>query len=612
MLRSLASTAGGRLPVYKTRIGSGVGRKRGLVPQKLSTNGKLLSTRLSVVGASGSTIRESPSSFDASLAANTVPGSLAVWPRNLPNPLGAVVPLQCSPQVILPIASLRAVRVQSRWMSTSGGGGRGNSKPESPAEAQAASSEEVKTVGTATPASSTPISAQFENRIKKVVTDLNLGDQLAVSGILLLLAFIGLGPFVVQKMKQSDSTYEDLMTDDPVDDFVVSQQWGDLEKRNPVENLLKDVLQSKALQKAAQQFVISIMESTEFKAALNRLVKELWRDLVEDPETLQQIIKVLQVAIQDKAILKAAQTLVMDLVDEPEVKAALIQMIQRLGTDQAVQGATQSLITESAHNVLNDAEILDHSMEFATDVLGDDIVQRTAGEALRNTVGHAFRPTSTIVLTATGVGLLLFGVVAIGYAKSSDQEARLFETAARSMQTNATYGMVQIVTWPGRAIQWAVRVCGYCLSYPFVVLQSSLVQLGGAVGSRVQRTSRYATGSVARFLIATGQACSSRLERSRRHVSNWLGVALQGVAQYLNGSVVGAATRHLANAYTVAAAATASFLIRTQQTCSKGASASQRAGKSSVGALSKASKQLVDTIVRFSCFLQDWWFNVII
>jgi hypothetical protein len=31
-------------------------------------------------------------------------------------------------------------------------------------------------------------------------------------------------------------------------------------------------------------------------------------------------------------------------------------------------------------------------MEFATDVVGDDVVQRTSGEALRNTVTYAVRP----------------------------------------------------------------------------------------------------------------------------------------------------------------------------------------------------------------------------
>ena len=39
-----------------------------------------------------------------------------------------------------------------------------------------------------------------------------------------------------------------------------------------------------------------------------------------------------------------------------------------------------------------DPEILDHSMEFASDVVGDDVVQRTSGEALWNTISYSVRP----------------------------------------------------------------------------------------------------------------------------------------------------------------------------------------------------------------------------
>jgi hypothetical protein len=35
-------------------------------------------------------------------------------------------------------------------------------------------------------------------------------------------------------------------------------------------------------------------------------------------------------------------------------------------------------------------------MEFATDVVGDDVVQRTAGEALYNTLSYAVRPTLSV------------------------------------------------------------------------------------------------------------------------------------------------------------------------------------------------------------------------
>lgn len=57
-----------------------------------------------------------------------------------------------------------------------------------------------------------------------------------------------------------------------------------------------------------------------------------------------------------------------------------------------VLAATQKLLMESAHRALNDEEILDHSMEFVADVVADDTIQRTTGDAIRHTISHAVRP----------------------------------------------------------------------------------------------------------------------------------------------------------------------------------------------------------------------------
>jgi len=65
-----------------------------------------------------------------------------------------------------------------------------------------------------------------------------------------------------------------------------------------------------------------------------------------------------------------------------------------------VTEAVQKLLTKSVHNTLNDSRVLEHSMEFPTDLVGDDIIQRTLGEALRNTFTYAVQP-----------GLVLWGVV---------------------------------------------------------------------------------------------------------------------------------------------------------------------------------------------------------
>jgi len=311
---------------------------------------------------------------------------------------------------------------------------------------------------------------QLEQRFKQVVHELNLGDQLAVLLIAVFTAVLLTAPYAVRHMKEAaaeDDDYGDrLSTEDFVDEFakLARTEWGteinaeeETDPKNVVEVLLKDVFKSTALQHAAQEFVVQILQSDRFKEAVSRLVKELWSDLVNDPETVAQVVKLLEIAIQNPDVKKAAQELVLQVfVQEAEVREALIGMIQQLGQDDVVRQAVVRLLTDSAHTTLNDPDLLDHSMEFATDVVGDDIVQQTAGEALRKSVGHAVRPATTVLLAAAGVGFLIFGVLAIGYSRSSEQEAVLFESAARSLQSNATFGIMRILTWPLRALQTAV------------------------------------------------------------------------------------------------------------------------------------------------------------
>lgn len=330
---------------------------------------------------------------------------------------------------------------------------------------EVASSSPSQVTASAAAGASRNVATQIR-RIRQQVIDLNKGDQAAVISITLLTAAILIGPYMLRNLRKAeDEDFDDFFSmDDPIDELarLARNKWEALHgvdqdnkekgEKNALEIMLSDVLQSKALQQAAQAFVIQTIESEPVKAALQRLLKELFTDLINDKETLAQFVKLLQFAIQNPDVKAAAQQLVLDIVEEPDVKDALIQMIQRLGNDPQVQSATQTLLQDSTHHVLNDPDVLDHSMEFATDVLGDDIVQRTAGEALRNTVGHAFRPATSVLLTAAGVGLMIFGLLAIGYARSSEQEAILFESAARSLQTNTANGLVRIVTWPGRML----------------------------------------------------------------------------------------------------------------------------------------------------------------
>ena len=210
-------------------------------------------------------------------------------------------------------------------------------------------------------------------------------------------------------MRNSDSTYEDLDPDDPVadlakvvrDEYVKTTGEDGLLSLGGVsvgglDSLVADLLSSPRIQGAVTDLVTQVLESKQFKRATQVLIKELRKDLVEDPETLAQVINLLQNVIQDDNIKEAAIQLVMEVFNDKEVLDELVTLLERLGREKEVLAATQALLVESAHNALNDPEILDHSMEFATDVVGDDVVQQTAGEALYNTFSYAVRPTLSV------------------------------------------------------------------------------------------------------------------------------------------------------------------------------------------------------------------------
>lgn len=264
-----------------------------------------------------------------------------------------------------------------------------------------------------------------EATIKRAVEELSTGDLLSVYGIVLFIVIIAVGPSLIRRMQSSDDQYNVIDPEDPVMDLArmirgeylesIKRSMGNVENEDEevaeeddkertggrasamgLDRIVADLLKSPQIQEAATTLVTKIIQSSQFKTACQLLLKELLKDLLEDPDTLKQVIHLLQNAIVDEKIKEAAVQLATEIFGDDRVLDELVVLVQRLGMEQQVKFATQALLVESAHNALNDPEILDHSMEFATDVVGDDVVQQTAGEALYNTMSYAFRPTLSV------------------------------------------------------------------------------------------------------------------------------------------------------------------------------------------------------------------------
>jgi len=306
---------------------------------------------------------------------------------------------------------------------------------------------ETETTPTSTPTNEldATVAERAQQRIEKLVdrvsnrlprTDISMSDYAATAGAFILLTLLLVSPYMARQMRKSDNMYEFDDDYDPVahiekifrkelESYFMSEDTHDESKTgvllidNTVE-FISDVLQSKALQDGISQLFADVLDSKPVKDACHKLLKELWDGLVSDPETLEQLVQLLQQAIKTDAIRAAVLELVREIVKDKELFDELVELLRRLGQDNEVQAATQALLTESAHNALNDPDILDHSMQFATDVVGDDIVQRTSGEALRNTVTYAVRPGLSAVLSVVGVGFLLLSLSALGRGSAAD------------------------------------------------------------------------------------------------------------------------------------------------------------------------------------------------
>lgn len=105
-------------------------------------------------------------------------------------------------------------------------------------------------------------------------------------------------------MKQAESKYVELDEYDPiaqVEKIVRYDLFGEealedeyerdrAQHRSPrsIENTIDmaaDVLQSEALQEAIASLITRVLESVQFQNACQTLLKNLWNDLVTDPET---------------------------------------------------------------------------------------------------------------------------------------------------------------------------------------------------------------------------------------------------------------------------------------------------------------------------------------
>lgn len=374
---------------------------------------------------------------------------------------------------------------------------------------------------------------------------------LGIVGLTTAAAVYFISPEAIDQMKKSSREYDEI---DPEDDMYLQMKEVSHEIRGEIarkifgkeltemvdaENkaagntadVVADVLNSDALQNAIASLITRVLGSAQLQVACQALLKNLWTDLVNDPETLSQIVALLNTAIKDEQIKKSFKELVLGLLQDEEVYNELTGLVVRLGEDKEVLAATKELLTESAHQALNDPEVLDHSMEFAADIVGDNVIQRTSGEALRNTVTYAVRPslstckycalyptTSDVynicvfvalmlqfnstnaplfliitVLSVFGVALLFISASALGQARMVSREGKQTDAATSLVAQNIVANVWKRILEIGSLPANTVAAIGAAIANVFLVpvgmmgnIVLSISKAGGKILNAVQ------------------------------------------------------------------------------------------------------------------------------
>mmetsp|Transcript_23661 Transcript_23661/g.36515 ORF Transcript_23661/g.36515 Transcript_23661/m.36515 type:complete len:573 (-) Transcript_23661:74-1792(-) len=179
-------------------------------------------------------------------------------------------------------------------------------------------------------------------------------------------------------------------------------------------NFLAEVIYNENTETALRTLVIKVLKSEEVLHELNVMLSKLFTDLVQDAKTLEQVTELLANVLAQEKIKSALHELVLNLIQDAVIFEKLIELVNRIVQDEEVKQTLTKILTNATHKTLSDDGIMQHTKEFAANLVGDSTIQRTGGDALWNTIGYSLAPNLQVAasLTLVGVISLMVGVFA--------------------------------------------------------------------------------------------------------------------------------------------------------------------------------------------------------
>lgn len=179
-------------------------------------------------------------------------------------------------------------------------------------------------------------------------------------------------------------------------------------------NFLAEVIYNEKTEAALKTLAVNVLKSEEIKHELSLMLSTLFTDLVQDAKTLEQVTELLTNVLAQEKIKSALHDLVVNLLQDTVIFEKLVELVNRVVQDDEVKQTLTKILTNATHKTLSDDGIMQHTKEFAANLVGDSTIQRTGGDALWNTIGYSLAPNLQVAasLTLVGVISLIVGVVA--------------------------------------------------------------------------------------------------------------------------------------------------------------------------------------------------------
>ncbi|KAG5182267.1 hypothetical protein JKP88DRAFT_269953 [Tribonema minus] len=200
----------------------------------------------------------------------------------------------------------------------------------------------------------------------------------------------------------------------------------------------RETLKHEAIQIQTQELAMAVVNTLLNDPKVLAATSVFLQDAASDPDTQAAIVSLASHVLQHPDTLQEvhalAQKLIAQLVKEAaatlrtctvlaslkhthlkcildHVYEAFLDMVSRIIAEPRVKEQVSLIMADGSHHVLADADVLQHGKDFVAEVMGDDQVQKTGGDALWHSVQYALRWRLMVV---AGLSMACAGAIFAG------------------------------------------------------------------------------------------------------------------------------------------------------------------------------------------------------